>query len=89
MIFNKPVTVERFNEVWGKLSSWKPDFTNAQQLKREFGDDEWTNTPVFKITSRGASEVYAEMPRDLREYIKTMPEYDDEIYKAITGETDE
>ena len=89
MIFNKPVTVERFNEVWGKLNSWKPDFTNAQQLKREYGDDQWASTPVFKITGREASEVYAEMPRELREYIKAMPEYDDEIYKAITGETDE
>ena len=89
MIFNKPVTAERFGEVWSKLNGWKPDFTNAQQLKREFGDDEWANTPVFKITSRGASEVYAEMPRKLRKYIKAMPEYDDEIFKAITGEADE
>ena len=89
MIFNKPVTAERFNEVWDKLSSWKPDFTNAQQLKCEFGDDKCANTPVFKITSREASEVYAEMPRELREYIKAMPEYDDQIFKAITGEADE
>ena len=89
MIFNKPVTVERFDEVWSKLNGWKPDFTNAQQLKREFGDDKWANTPVFEITSREASEVYAEMPRKLREYIKAMPEYDDEIFKAITGEADE
>ena len=89
MIFNKPVTVERFNEVWSKLNVWKPDFANAQQLKREFGDDKWANTPIFKITSREASEVYAEMPRKLREYIKAMPEYDDEIFKAITGEADE
>ena len=89
MIFNKPVTVERFDEVWSKLNGWKPDFTNAQQLKREFGDDKWAKTPVFKITSRKVSEVYAEMPRKLREYIKAMPEYDDEIFKAITGEADE
>ena len=89
MIFNKPVTVERFDEVWSKLNGWEPDFTNAQQLKREFGDDKWANTPVLEITSREASEVYAEMPRKLREYIKAMPEYDDEIFKAITGEADE
>ena len=89
MIFNKPVTVERFDKVWSKLNGWKPDFANAQQLKREFGDDKWANTPIFKITSREASEVYAEMPRKLREYIKAMPEYDDEIFKAITGEADE
>ena len=89
MIFNKPVTVERFDEVWSKLNGWEPDFTNAQQLKHEFGDDKWENTPVFRITSREASEVYAEMPRKLREYIKAMPEYDDEIFKAIIGEADE
>ena len=89
MIFNKPVTVVRVDEVWSKLNAWKPDFTNAQQLKREFGYGKWANTPVFEITSREASEVYAEMPSKLREYIKAMPEYDDEIFKAITGEADE
>ena len=89
MIFNKPVTAERFNEVWGKLIGWKPDFTNAQQLKREFGDDNWASTPALKIAGRTASETYAEMPRELREYIKAMPEYDDQIFKAITGEADE
>ena len=90
MIFNKPVTVERFDEVWDKLNEWKPDFTNAQQLKRKYGgNDGWANTPVFKIIGRKASEVYAEMPRELRDYIKAMPEYDDAIYKAITGEADE
>ena len=90
MIFNKPVTVERFDEVWDKLNEWKPDFTNAQQLKRKYGGNVgWANTPVFKIIGRKASEVYAEMPRELRDYIKAMPEYDDAIYKAITGEADE
>ena len=90
MIFNKPVTVERFDEVWDKLNEWKPDFTNAQQLKRKYGgNDGWANTPVFKIIGRKASEVYAEMPRELRDYIKAMPEYDDEIFKTITGEADE
>ena len=89
MIFNKPVTAERFNEVWGKLIGWKPDFTNAQQLKHEFGDDNWASTPALKIAGRTASETYAEMPDNLRKYIEAMPEYDEEIFKAITGEADE
>lgn len=89
MIFNKPVTVERFNEVWNKLIEWKPDFTNAQQLKHEFGDDDWVSTPAPEIAGRTASEAYAEMPDNLRKYIEAMPEYDEEIFKAITGEADE
>lgn len=85
MIFNKPVNERRFNEVWNKLSPWCPDFTNVKELKDKYGDDKWERTPVAEIKVRPADEVYAEMPPHLIEYIKAMPEYDEEIFKAITG----
>ena len=84
-IFNKLVNERRFNEVWNKLSPWCPDFTNAKELKDKYGDGEWARTPVAEIKVRDASEAYAEMPPKLIEYIKAMPEYDEEIFNAITG----
>lgn len=77
-------TEDRFNEVWNVLDKWQPDFTNAQELKAKYGNDKWKQTPAPAITDLSAKEVYAEMPDELREYIKSMPEYDDEIFRAIT-----
>lgn len=85
MIFNKPVSEERFKEVWSKLA-WQPYFTNALELKEKYGNGDWSKTPAHAITSRSKREVYAEMPDYIHEYIKSMPEYDDDIFKKITGE---
>ena len=85
MIFNKPVTKERFEEVWDALGDWYPDFTNAEALKEKCGGT-WEKTPAPQISGRSAKEAYAEMPRALRAYIKAMPEYDEELFRAITEE---
>ena len=88
LIFNKPVTEERFNVVWNKLSSWFPNFTNAEELKKKYGNGEWESTPATQIRGRSVKEAYSEMPQEMIEYIKSMPEYDEAIFKAITeGET--
>ena len=84
-IFNKSVNARRFNEVWNELSPWCTDFTNAKELKDKYGNGEWARTPVTEIKVRDDSEAYAEMPPKLIEYIKAMPEYDEEIFNAITG----
>ena len=85
MIFNKPVTEDRFEEVWYALGDWHPDFTNAEALKEKYGGA-WKSTPASLISGRSAKEAYAEMPEALRAYIKTMPEYDEELFRAITEE---
>ncbi len=84
MIFNKPVTEDRFHEVFDELD-WYPDFTNANELKAKYGNGEWEATPAYAITERTAKEAYAEMPKKLIKYIKAMPEYDAKIFKAIMG----
>ena len=89
MLFNKPITEERFNEVNEKLGDWYPKFTNAEELKEKYGNGEWRATPAPAITGRTAKEAYAEMPTELVEYIKSLPEYDDEIFGKITGDDDE
>ena len=85
MIFNKPVSESRFNDVWAKLSSWNPDFTNASELKEKYGRGEWAATPAPLIDGRNVYEVYKEMPDEMVAYIKAMPEFDAEIFKEITG----
>ena len=89
MLFNKPISKERFEEVYSELSSWYPNFTNAEELKEKYGNGEWCATPAPAIVGRTAKEAYAEMPTELVEYIKSLPEYDDEIFRKITGEDDE
>ena len=88
MLFNKPITEERFNEVNEKLGGWYPKFTNAEELKEKYSNGEWCATPAPAITGRTAKEAYAEMPTELVEYIKSLPEYDDEIFRKITGADD-
>lgn len=83
MIFNKPITKERFDEVFCMLD-WYPDFTNANELKAKYSGGKWEATPANAIEGRTVKEAYAEMPEELIEYIKNMPEYDEKIFKAIT-----
>ena len=89
MLFNKPISKDRFEEVCSKLGSWYPNFTNAEELKSKYGNGEWKSTPAPAISGRTVKEAYAEMPDELREYIQSLPEYDEEIFKKITGEADE
>lgn len=74
-----------FEEVWDALGDWHPDFTNAEALKEKYGGT-WEKTPAPQISGRSAKEAYAEMPEALRAYIKAMPEYDEELFRAITEE---
>lgn len=83
MLFNQPISEARYDEVQRKLEAWYPQFTNAEELREQSGG-EWSATPAHRITARTAKEAYAEMPDDLRAYIKSLPEYDDEIFRAIT-----
>ena len=88
MLFNKPISEDRFNEVFEKLGDWYPNFTNAEELKAKYGNGEWESTPAPAISGRTAREAYAEMSDDLKAHIRSLPEYDEEIFKAIT-EADE
>lgn len=84
MLFNKPVSEGRFNTVWQKLIDWTPEVTNANELQARYGSGKWEQLPVLDIRGRSAKEVYAEMPEEMLAYIKSLPEYDDEIFRRIT-----
>lgn len=82
MIFNKPVTENRFYEVFDELE-WYPNFINVNKLQYS-GNDKLYEYEYLSLI-RTAEEAYSEMPKKLVEYVKNMPEYDEEIFQAITG----
>ena len=84
MAFNKRITEERFNEIFAELNSfgWYPKFNNAEQLK---GDLEWYETNIPAIKSVDNKTAWGSMPEEMLNYIKSLPEYDEQIFNKITG----
>lgn len=87
MIFNKSMSSERINSILRDIKLifmyWHPKFTNAEELILK--NNYWEYTPVNKITEVTTEEAYKDMPKELIEYFKSLPEFDAEIFKAITG----
>ena len=87
-VFNKKVGESRFEEINEKIQElrdgWCPMFTNAFDLREENGGL-WENVPVPKISGISNIEAYKDMPKKLIEYFKSLPEFDSEIFKEITG----
>ena len=87
-LFNKQVSKERMTEIINNIKcfadSWYPKFTNALDLYKENGE-EWENVPVSMI--KGVDDVlaYEDMPEALIRYIKSLLEFDAEIFEEITG----
>ncbi len=87
-VFNKKVKESRFEEINKKIEDlrdgWYPRFTNALDLRKENGEL-WENVPAPKISGISNIEAYKDMPKELIEYFKSLPEFDAEIFKEITG----
>lgn len=88
ILFNKEVTEERYWEVKSKLlrvlNGWSPTFNNLQNLYLKHGG-EWRLTPVRKAQETIKEEAWADMPKEAIEYLKSLPEFDAEIFEEITG----
>ena len=87
-LFNKIVTEERIEEVRNKILSfsWHPVFNNAFELKKE--KEEWfeVNIPgIFEIDNRTA---WSTMPKEMKEYLESLKEFDKEIFEKIIGDID-
>ena len=91
-VFNQPVTEERFNTIKSAIhrlrDGWFPKFTNAYELYAANGQD-WSSTPAPKITGTDRTYAYADMPQELVDYIKSLPEFDADIWYEITGRKEE
>lgn len=85
MAFNKPITEERFEEIKERIVEfdWWPVFNNAYLLK---GNLEWYETNIPAIVSVDNKTAWSFMPQEMKEYIQSLPEYDEEIFKQIIGD---
>lgn len=82
-IFNKETTPERYAEVLEKITSfgWFPKFNNFYELK---GDKAWYTIPFPEVRCVDNKTAWSKMPEKMREYIQSLPEYDEVIFKKIT-----
>jgi len=87
-IFKTPVSEERFNkiesELYCKLDGWRPAFNNIKSLYLKHGSD-WKKTPIENAEELSKEEAWRDMPRGAIDYVKSLPEFDSEIFKEITG----
>ena len=87
-IFGKNVTKEKFNEVWKifhkKLNGWVPTFNNLKSLYLKSGSS-WKLTPIPNAEEISKKEAWESMPKKAIEYIKTLEEFDKDMFEEITG----
>lgn len=84
MAFNKKITEDRFNEIHQNLNSfnWYPKFNNAEQLK---GNLEWYETNIPAIVKVDNKTAWSYMPKEMEEYIRNLPEFNEKIFNKVTG----
>lgn len=68
-----------------KRFNWSPKFNNAEELKQKL---EWYETNIPAIVHVSIKKAWGFMPKGMRAYIKSLPEYDEEIFYKIIGEND-
>ena len=87
-MFNNRTTRTRHEEVLHKIFSfnWYPKFNNAEELK---GDLEWYETNIPAIVRVPNEVAWSFMPKEMKEYLQSLPEYDEEVFKKVTGKIDE
>lgn len=87
-IFGKKVSKRRFNNVYDNLINtlhdWRPTFNNIKSLYLKSGSD-WVKTPIKDAEEISKKEAWADMPKEAIDYIKSLPEFDADIFTEITG----
>ncbi len=83
-IFNKEVTQERFNEIYRKVCAFGyfPKYDNFYDLK---GNKEWWAVCFPELMVVDNATAWSKIQREMVEYLRGLPEFDEEIYKKITG----
>lgn len=81
-LFNKKISKERFIEVKNELCNfnWYPKFNNAEELK---GNLEWYEANIPSIVRVENKIAYSFMPEQMKNYIKSLPEFNEEIFNEI------
>lgn len=83
-LFNKEVSEERARCIINNLIAfeWFPKWNNIYDIKPA---SSWL-VPFPRLKENSKKGAWSSMPNEMRSYIKSLPEYDDEIFKKITGE---
>ena len=83
VIFNTLVTSERFFEVYTRIRKfdYTPKWDNFYELK---GDKEWWSIAFPELMSVDNKTAWSKMPKEMKKYIKSLPEFSKEIFEAIT-----
>jgi len=88
LIFNKQSTEKRIDEIfevlYSKLNGWRPTYNNIKALWFANGSD-WKLTPVKDAKELQKEEAWADMPTAAIEYVRSLPEFDADIFEKITG----
>ena len=92
-IFGKSVSKQRFDgvmvELDKRLAGWYPKFNNAFELYLKQGND-WEKVNASEISSTlekwdEPKKAWEGMPQEAIDYIKSLPEFDAEMFLRITG----
>lgn len=83
VLFNKKTTKARYEEVMARIRSFEyiPHWENFYELK---GNKEWYSIAFPELMNVSNKTAWSKMTNEMREYIQSLPEYDDKIFKAIT-----
>ena len=82
--FNKKITKNRFEEIYQRIRGFGfyPHFDNSYDLR---GDKEWRTIAFPELVGVDNKTAWSKMPKEMRDYIESLPEYDEEIFNAIIG----
>ena len=87
-IFGKMVSQKRFEKVQSQLyrllDGWRPTYNNILALYLANGSD-WKLTPIRNAKALQTAEAWAGMPQAAIDYVRSLPEFDGEMFEKITG----
>lgn len=88
LLFGVAVDEERFENVQSQyrdlVGGWYPKFNNLHALYLKNGS-EWKQTPIDKAEEIRKEEAWKDMPKEAVDYIKSLPEFNAEMFEKITG----
>ena len=88
MLFNVQKTEKEIDILKNKLyelqNGWYPKQTNAFELYFQNGND-WSKIDPQKLTCKNWDISWVDMPKAAIDYLKSLPEFDADIFKKITG----
>ena len=86
ILFNKKATEERIQQIKNNID-WYPIFNNAFEMKENV--KEWYEVNIPSVLTIDNKTAWGKMPSEVLKYIQSLPEYNEKIFKKITGDIDD